>query len=191
MSTTDSNGLVVLDENDPLVPYQALVNTVTASVSGALDLTVRTFKAANQAARDALATQRPPSPSDPLQVWRVDKKYFEINDGSGWKSISSDSTKEIINGTAYNKSGSIQATISSWTRLGTSTYEWTGYTTVALPYTPPEGWTFRVTVTASPSEDFVFSAWKRTSDFILRCRYYLWAQATSKTFTLGWELIKA
>lgn len=191
MPTTDPNGLVLYTSPDELTPLETAFNTLTASISGALDENVRTFKVANAAARDALATQRTPSKENPLQVWRVDKKYFEINDGSGWKSISSDSTKEIINGTAYNKSGSIQATISSWTRLGTSTYEWTGYTTVALPYTPPEGWTFRVTVTASPSEDFVFSAWKRTSDFILRCRYYLWAQATSKTFTLGWELIKA
>lgn len=141
MSTTDSNGLVVLDENDPIVPYQGIANTVTASVSAAFDLTVRTFKVANQAARNALATQRPPAPDNPLQVWRVDKKYFEINDGSGWKSWSAEPNSLFIDGQKYQRSGIVTNIPQNpdYTKFG-DTY----VRTIAIPppFTPPDGWFF-------------------------------------------------
>lgn len=85
MATTDSNGLVLLQQNDPLTPLESTINTVTSSVSNALNANTRIFNVANQAARNTLATTRTPTAANPLFVWRQDTKVVEYNDGSGWK----------------------------------------------------------------------------------------------------------
>ena len=86
MATTDSNGILQLEVSDPVVPLQTALNGIGASVSSAMDSTVRTFMVANATARNNLATQRTPSKSNPLRVWRQDTGVAEINDGTGWAS---------------------------------------------------------------------------------------------------------
>lgn len=86
MTTTDSNGLIQYQTTDNVVPLQTAFNGLSSSVSTALNSTVRTFKVASDAERNALATSRPPTASNPLLVFNSasGKGYHEINTGSGW-----------------------------------------------------------------------------------------------------------
>ena len=84
MATTDSNGLVLLQQTDNLTPLEGTINTVTSSVSAALNANTRIFQVANQAARDTLANSRTPTANNPLFVWRQDTKEMEYNYGTGW-----------------------------------------------------------------------------------------------------------
>lgn len=89
MTTTDSNGLIQYQTTDNVVPLQTTLNAISSSVSTALNSTVRTFKVANDTERDALATTRVPSATNPLIVWngQSGKQYMEINTGSGWSRL--------------------------------------------------------------------------------------------------------
>ena len=84
MATTDSNGLVLLQQTDNLTPLEGTINTVTSSVSAAFNANTRIFQVANQAARDTLANSRTPTANNPLFVWRQDTKKMEYNYGTGW-----------------------------------------------------------------------------------------------------------
>ncbi len=84
MTTTDHNGIVQITDSDG-ANLSALINGVSSSVSSALDTNVRTFKAADQAAADALLSSRGASVADPLIVRRTDLDRFQINTGTGWK----------------------------------------------------------------------------------------------------------
>ena len=89
MTTTDSNGLIQYQTTDNVVPLQTTLNALSSSVSTALNSTVRTFKVANDTERNALATTRVPSATNPLIVFNSasGKGYHEINTGSGWSRI--------------------------------------------------------------------------------------------------------
>ena len=89
MTTTDSNGLIQYQTTDNVVPLQTAFNGLSSSVSTALNATVRTFKVANDTERNALATSRPPTASNPLVVFNSasGKGYHEINTGSGWSRL--------------------------------------------------------------------------------------------------------
>ena len=86
MTTTDSNGLIQYQTTDNVVPLQTTLNAISSSVSTSLNSTVRTFKVANDTERNALATSRPPTATNPLIVFNSasGKGYHEINTGSGW-----------------------------------------------------------------------------------------------------------
>ena len=145
MATTDSNGILQLEVSDPVVPLQTALNGIGASVSSAMDSTVRTFKVANATARNNLATQRTPSKSDPLRVWRQDTGVYEINDGTGWKSetpAEPDPNIIRIDGTAYQRSGIF--TVPDYTLLGSAPLCYQ-FMPVPMPYVPPAGWGFSVT----------------------------------------------
>ena len=94
MTTTDSNGLIQYQTTDNVVPLQTAFNGLSSSVSTALNSTVRTFKVANDTERNALATTRVPSASNPLVVFNSasGKGYHEINTGSGWSRLIPDSS---------------------------------------------------------------------------------------------------
>ena len=89
MTTTDSNGLIQYQTTDNVVPLQTAFNGLSSSVSTALNSTVRTFKVANDTERNALATTRVPSATNPLVVFNSasGKGYQEINTGSGWSRL--------------------------------------------------------------------------------------------------------
>lgn len=89
MTTTDSNGLIQYQTTDNVVPLQAAFNGLSSSVSTALNSTVRTFKVASDTERDALATSRVPSATNPLVVFNSapGKGYHEINTGSSWSPL--------------------------------------------------------------------------------------------------------
>ena len=89
MTTTDSNGLIQYQTTDNVVPLQTAFNGLSSSVSTALNSTVRTFKVASDTERNALATTRVPSASNPLVVFNSasGKGYHEINTGSGWSRL--------------------------------------------------------------------------------------------------------
>lgn len=89
MTTTDSNGLIQYQTTDNVVPLQTTLNAISSSVSTSLNSTVRTFKVANDTERNALATTRVPSATNPLIVFNSasGKGYHEINTGSGWSKM--------------------------------------------------------------------------------------------------------
>ena len=89
MTTTDSNGLIQYQTTDNVVPLQTTLNAISSSVSTSLNSTVRTFKVANDTERNALATTRVPSATNPLVVFNSasGKGYHEINTGSGWSRL--------------------------------------------------------------------------------------------------------
>ena len=138
MTTTDSNGLIQYQTTDNVVPLQTAFNGLSSSVSTALNSTVRTFKVATDTERNALATSRPPTASNPLVVFNSasGKGYHEINTGSGWSlwipdptnttntqyngsllagATSGSKTTEIINTTVSTSvSGGVYVNISGW-----------------------------------------------------------------------------
>lgn len=104
MTTTDSNGLIQYQTTDNVVPLQTAFNGLSSSVSTALNATVRTFKVANDTERNALATSRPPTASNPLVVFNSasGKGCHEINTGSGWSRLIPNNTEWI---SIYTTSG--------------------------------------------------------------------------------------
>ena len=98
MTTTDSNGLIQYQTTDNVVPLQTTLNAISSSVSTALNSTVRTFKVANDTERNALATTRVPSATNPLVVFNSapGKGYHEINTGSGWSPLIPRTTTSIM-----------------------------------------------------------------------------------------------
>lgn len=85
MSTTDDNGIVLLQQTDPLEPLDATINLVSASISEAFDAQVRPYIVPNLAGRNALQGSNTPTKENPLLVWRQDLGKFEMNSGAGWK----------------------------------------------------------------------------------------------------------
>ena len=142
MATTDSNGILQLEVSDPVVPLQTALNGIGASVSSAMDSTVRTFKVANATARNNLATQRTPSKSDPLRVWRQDTGVYEINDGTGWRSETPaelDPNIIRIDGADYQRTGVVA--VPSYSLVGGSPLFYQSIV-ISMPFTPPTGWGF-------------------------------------------------
>lgn len=132
MTTTDSNGLIQYQTTDNVVPLQTAFNGLSSSVSTALNSTVRTFKVANDTERNALATTRVPSATNPLVVFNSasGKRYHEINTGSGWSRLipevvyagsllagvaNGSKTTEITNTTVKTSiSGGVYVDIAGW-----------------------------------------------------------------------------
>ena len=125
MTTTDSNGLIQYQTTDNVVPLQTTLNAISSSVSTSLNSTVRTFKVASDTERNALATSRPPTATNPLVVFNSasGKGYHEINTGSGWSrwipanGVSSSIPSQMI------QSGKIMVTTSTGTNsVGSVTF---------------------------------------------------------------------
>lgn len=73
MATTDSNGLVLIDDTDSMQPLHPVLNSITTSVSNAFNKNVRTYNVANIAERTALFnTIGPGTTAKPVRVWRAD-----------------------------------------------------------------------------------------------------------------------
>lgn len=88
MATTDSNGLVILQDTDNITPLHTTINTVTASVSNYLTANKTVHYVANTAARATLVTSYTPTSSNPLIVWRGDATVGQqiefTTDGTNW-----------------------------------------------------------------------------------------------------------
>ena len=186
MATTDSNGILQLEVSDPVVPLQTALNGIGASVSSAMDSTVRTFKVANATARNNLATQRTPSKSDPLRVWRQDTGVYEINDGTGWRSETPaelDPNIIRIDGADYQRTGTLTATPSAFTA-------WAGlyYATVTIPdalKTAPTGWTYAWTLIDGGNGSYWMGG--KTDD---KNQFILSAATVVRTVVVAWQLVK-
>ena len=150
MATTDSNGLVLLQQTDNLTPLEGTINTVTSSVSAAFNANTRIFQVANQAARDTLANSRTPTANNPLFVWRQDTKVMEYNYGTGWGPFPPpppDPNIITINGVSYRKSGTFTVSPSWSNHAATGLYIATAPkpSSSVLP-DPPSGWAYVLTV---------------------------------------------
>ena len=185
MATTDSNGILQLEVSDPVVPLQTALNGIGASVSSAMDSTVRTFKVANETARNNLATQRTPSKSDPLRVWRQDTGVYETNDGTGWRGETSallDPNEISIDGTVYQRSGILPPiTVSTTTATGSL---FAGYVTPPTVPTPP-GWGVIYQILDGPG-----NFWMGPTGQSSRELRFLCTTSGGTQTTLAWQLIK-
>ena len=125
MTTTDSNGLIQYQTTDNVVPLQTAFNGLSSSVSTALNSTVRTFKVASDTERNALATTRVPSASNPLVVFNSasGKGYHEINTGSGWSRLIPDTSGTRL---GLEDTASRSITTSTGATLGTVTVNTAG-----------------------------------------------------------------
>ena len=150
MATTDSKGLVLLQQTDNLTPLEGTINTVTSSVSAALNANTRIFQVANQAARDTLANSRTPTANNPLFVWRQDTKVMEYNYGTGWGPFPPEAPEPniiTISGVSYRKSGTFTVSPSWNNHPQTGLY----IATVPAPSSsvlpnPPSGWAYVLTL---------------------------------------------
>ena len=185
MATTDSNGILQLEVSDPVVPLQTALNGIGASVSSAMDSTVRTFKVANATARNNLATQRTPSKSDPLRVWRQDTGVYEINDGTGWRSETPaglDPNLIVIDGVAYERSGILPPiTVTTTTATGNL---YAGYVQPTVP-TPP-GWDVSYQLLSGPG-----NLWMGPSDgnSVKEVRFISTSYG-AHSVRIAWQLVK-
>ena len=186
MATTDSNGILQLEVSDPVVPLQTALNGIGASVSSAMDSTVRTFKVANATARNNLATQRTPSKADPLRVWRQDTGVYETNDGTGWRGETSayaDPNLIVIDGTVYERSGTFTATPGAFTA-----WENLFYAVLTLPAalkTAPTGWAYAWTVLDGGNG----SNWLAGKDSAGNL-FVISAATLAHPIVLAWQLVK-
>lgn len=69
---SDNEGILYLEDTDPVAPLNATLNALQAGTSDTLDSNVRIWRVANISERDALATTFVPSTTKPLVVWRQD-----------------------------------------------------------------------------------------------------------------------
>ena len=188
MATTDSNGILQLEVSDPVVPLQTALNGIGASVSSAMDSTVRTFKVANATARNNLATQRTPSKSDPLRVWRQDTGVYEINDGTGWRGetpAEPDPNIIRINGADYQRSGTL-ASIPRTPAFSTFGSTFARTIDVVLPFTPPAGWIFHWFTRSSTGYTTIERAVQETQLRIIQ----VGSNDVNALKTISWELVK-
>lgn len=125
MATTDSNGIVFLEETDPISPFHTTINTLQQGTSDALsgikdgsnDILV-IHQVADTSERAALAVAYGPTASKPLYVNRANagagKEMEYTTDGSTWRTVAA-----TPNWKAYTP---------SWTNLtvgnGTVTARW-------------------------------------------------------------------
>lgn len=185
MATTDSNGILQLEVSDPVVPLQTALNGIGASVSSAMDSTVRTFKVANATARNNLATQRTPSKSDPLRVWRQDTGVYEINDGTGWRSETPaglDPNIILIDGAYYQRSGVLPpSTITTTTATGNL---YAGYVNPTVP-TPP-GWGVSYQMLDGPGNVWMGSSGGNSINGVR----FISTTYGSHSVQLAWQLVK-
>lgn len=82
---TDDNGLVYFENTDSVAPLHSTLNTLTSSVSGALDGDLRTVRVADRQARDDLFGEV----GAPLSVFREDISVVQHNFGEGWQADTS------------------------------------------------------------------------------------------------------
>lgn len=83
MSTTDSNGIVFLEETDIISPFHTMMNTLQSGTSGALKAARRgPLYAENTAARDAKLTEYGSSASNPL--WVDVNGELQRHNGTSW-----------------------------------------------------------------------------------------------------------
>ena len=189
MATTDSNGILQLEVSDPVVPLQTALNGIGASVSSAMDSTVRTFKVANATARNNLATQRTPSKSDPLRVWRQDTGVYEINDGTGWRSETPaelDPNIIRIDGADYQRTGVVN--VPDYTLLGSSPLFYQSLV-VPMPYVPPAGWGFSVFpgIGATVPSSLMQLNWGATGGVSVMVQS---VRTDGRLQSLAWQLVK-
>lgn len=182
MATTDSNGLVLLQQTDNLTPLEGTINTVTSSVSAAFNANTRIFQVANQAARDTLANSRTPTANNPLFVWRQDTKKMEYNYGTGWGPFppeAPDPNIITINGVEYQRSGTVTTPQLTFQPVGSLFF---AYVDAYLP-TPPSGYALTVSVVATSAA----SVWVSRSN----ANHIILANNTnSRSITLHWQLVK-
>lgn len=98
MATIDSNGIVFLEETDPISPFHTTINTLQQGTSDAIgsfgsgsDGSFIIHYVANTTARSALATTYSPTASKPLYVYRGDATVgleLEVTEnGSSWSAL--------------------------------------------------------------------------------------------------------
>lgn len=84
MTTTDGNGIIFLEETDPISPFHTLMNTLQQGTSDSLQAARRgPLYAADNTARTALYTQYGASPSAPLWVNVAGVIQYTV-DGTNW-----------------------------------------------------------------------------------------------------------
>lgn len=110
MATEDSNGLVIFQDTDNLVPLHSTLNTLTASISDAFNENVRIYPVSSTSSRSALVSQiglSNISTAKPLFVWRSNatqgRNLEYTTNGSTWHyySSSDDSTGFITSGLTF------------------------------------------------------------------------------------------
>jgi hypothetical protein len=95
MATTDSNGIVFLEETDPISPFHTTMNVLQQGTSDALtglkdgsDEIIVIHRVANTTERATLAASYSPTSAKPLFVWRADatggRELEYTNDGTNW-----------------------------------------------------------------------------------------------------------
>ena len=150
-----------------------------------MDSTVRTFKVANATARNNLATQRTPSKSDPLRVWRQDTGVYEINDGTGWRSeppAEPDPNIIRIDGTVYERSGTLASMeVSTTTRTGNL---FAGYVNPSVP-TPP-GWDVTYQMLDGPGNVWMGPSGGNTTNGVR----FISTTYGGQSVKLAWQLVK-
>lgn len=90
MTTTDSNGIVFLQETDTLTPFQTMINTLQSGTSAAVGKAlVGPLPAANTTERDALLATYGASTSRPLWVDMAGQLMRHTGSGGsgGWQTI--------------------------------------------------------------------------------------------------------
>jgi hypothetical protein len=140
MTTTNANGIVFVEDTDPISPFQVLLNTLQQGTSDAISSTARVFPVANVPARDALEIDHPPSASSPLFVFRADagagRELEYTTDGTTWRTVHSGQTPGVgvrASGTTFGPSTwGEAATITNYPFIKDSWYELTGIGTVSI-----------------------------------------------------------
>lgn len=110
MATEDSNGLVIFQDTDNLVPLHSTLNTLTASISDAFNENMRIYPVSSTGDRSTLVSRiglSNISVSRPLFVWRSNATqgrnleyttngsvwhyYTSVSDDTGWVNITYES----------------------------------------------------------------------------------------------------
>ena len=149
MPTTDKNGVVQLQTNDLITPFQSTINSVSGSISDVLTTLKKDiiYRATNQnnaiAKKNALIEQGiVGTPNAPLLFYFTNLNTLYEWDGSSWNQIAPEPNTIVVDGVKYQESGRVRQTFACNTATGSLYY---GSTQLSLPAAAPSGYCYAVT----------------------------------------------
>lgn len=191
MATTDSNGIVKLQENDTITPIQTTLNSISTSVSTAISnlkkdivRSSRTQTTATTLKNQLEAQGITGTPNDPLLFFITSTSVVLGWDGTAWSQVLPKRNVIVINGTTYQATGRFSASV---TLSGKGTIK-SGSITKTMPYTPPSGWHWQFTAAGSASSTWIGRMNNMTTN---KPKIMFCGVSTGKrTVFCGWQLCK-
>ena len=196
MPTTDKNGVVQLQTNDLITPFQSAINSVSGSISNVLTTLKKDiiYRATNQnnaiAKKNALIEQGiVGTPNAPLLFYFTNLKVVYSWDGSSWNQIAPENNVLVVDGVRYQECGRVSSTVDISKVLGSSSSGWFyGITTIDLPSAAPPGYQYVFTVADTGVAGCFLSRVASATSASPKLSFLRSSKADNMNFIASWRL---